>query len=151
MTVLEYWQEVLALELSLAAHLVYWALRRGYVNEDDDWSLLKEVPYDHDEVSLLCAENKLGVGEVKLFATRCEGEWYAFYFAADALSAKLLHEERFGVCADVVQTELLQYRSVTVEGTGRVVDFLTLKKERAVFPVFVGLMQAGVMVLHQWA
>lgn len=79
----------------------------------------------------------------------CEEPWYAFYFATDPLSAKLLHEERFGVCSGVVQAELLKYRSVYVEGTGRVVDFLTLKKEQATFPSFVGLMQVGVLVLYQ--
>lgn len=150
MTVREYWQEVVALELLFAAHLVYLALQRGYVNESDDWSMLANVPYVREEVSLLCAGNELGIGKVKLFVVSCERNWYAFYFAVDALSAKLLHEERFGVCTDVVQAELLQYRSVSVEGTGRDVDFLTLKKEQATFPAFVGLMQAGVMVLHQW-
>lgn len=148
MTVREYWQEVLALELSFVAHMVYWALQRGYVNEHDDWSLLADVPYVREEVSRLCEKNELGIGTVKLLAVSCEGAWYAFYFATDALSVKLLHEERFGVCTGVVQAELLQYRSVYVEGTGRNVDFLTLKKEQATSPAFIGLMQAGVMVLH---
>lgn len=67
MTVREYWQEVLALELSFVAHMVYWALQRGFVNEHDDWSLLADVPYVGDEVSALCAKNELGIGMVKHF------------------------------------------------------------------------------------
>ncbi|MFC7686248.1 hypothetical protein [Ureibacillus sp. GCM10028918] len=82
-----------------AAHLIYYATRKGKVKLQDPVSKLFEMnltPKEQEEIRKIHVEDILDMRKIKLYAIKRGATTYVFYFAHNAWEARELHYQLYG-------------------------------------------------------
>lgn len=140
LTVSEFLEGAVEMNMSFVAHTIFWALKNGLVNSDDDSKRLFNIPLNELEIQQMTEQNLLGVEQVKLFVITTNKEGlYAFYFATDSLSAHSLHRKMFGDdIANITNGKRLWANIMHFTKHDMHTNFFEYRKQFVEFPVYIG-------------
>lgn len=150
-TVGELFEFAVEMDMSLVAHSIYWALTNGKVDANDNMEKLKKVQSDEAEILRLHKTNLLGTGRNKLYAVKTQTkDWFAFYFAEQALDVFRLHREKFRETnVHLLPADRLLCGVMASAETGKEEFLFERKKRMAEFPAYVGHARAGELVMFR--
>lgn len=150
-TVGEFFEFAVEMNMSLVSHNIYWALTNGKIGVNDSVEKLKNVNSDETEVLHLHKTNLLGIGRIKLYAIKTKTkDWFAFYFAEHSLDVFRLHGEKFGERDVHIQNADRLVSKVMASAENGKEEFLFERKKRiAEFPAYIGHAKAGEAVMYQ--
>ncbi|WP_153733154.1 hypothetical protein [Sporosarcina obsidiansis] len=136
-TVGEFFEFTVEMDMSLVSHNIYWALLNGKIGVNDGVEKLKKVKSDEEAVLHLHKANVLGIGRIKLFAIKTKTkDWFAFYFAEHSLDVFRLHEEKFGEYeVDILNANRLASKVMASAENGKE-EFMFERKKLIYFPIF---------------
>ncbi|WP_153722973.1 hypothetical protein [Sporosarcina cascadiensis] len=150
-TVGEFFEFAVEMDMSLVAHNIYWALTNGIIGVNDSVEKLKKVKSDDAAVLHLHKTNLLGIGRIKLYAIKTQTkDWFAFYFAEHSLDVFRLHGEKFGENnVNIINAGRLLSKVMASAENGTEEFLFERKKRIAEYPAYVGHAWVGEMVMHQ--
>ncbi|MGN7477253.1 hypothetical protein ACTHOQ_05300 [Solibacillus silvestris] len=135
--------EMIKYEENFGAYWIYLALKKGYLQKQDDPSRIYDVPFTAEEINEIREMDErdvLGINRVKLYATRVSPTSYALYFAKTPYDAQMLHAKIYGHKPSKWHSIYNQhkYSSIRVGKTGEEIYIFILKDRLKVFPHYLG-------------
>ena len=138
MTVGEELAEAIYYDDPFLAHTLYFALLKGYVQEDDPRSKLP-TDLDYETITKMRDDNLLQMCTIKLFNIPLGEGRHAIYLARSEDDARAKHFKIYGRLAQrVIDASHRMDGSLYWNDTGVSKTFREMKREALEFPSFVG-------------
>ena len=137
-TVKEELAEAIYYDEPFLAHTLYYALQKGYVQEDDPISKLP-TDMDYKAITKMRDDNWLQMCTIKLFTIPLNQDRYAIYLARDEDDVRAKHFKIYGWLAQrVIDASHRMDASLYWNDTGVSKTFREMKREALEFPSYVG-------------
>lgn len=135
--------EMIKYEQNFGAYWIYLALKKGYLQKEDDPSRIYEVPFTEEEIAEIREMNQrdvLGINRIKLYATSVSPTQYALYFAQTPYDAQMLHASIYGTKPTKWHSIYNQhkYTSIYHKETDEEIYMFVLKERVKEFPYYIG-------------
>ena len=142
-TVYELLLEMIKHEENFGAYWIYLALKKGYLQKQDDPSRIYDVPFTEaeiEEIRQMDERDVLGLNCIKLYATCVSPTRYALYFAKTPYDAQNLHSSIYGHKPTRWHSIYNQhkYTSLYTSESGEEIYIFVLKERVKEFPYFIG-------------
>lgn len=140
MTVNEFLEGSIEMNMNLSAHTIYWALIKGLVNGTDNAEKMFEIEIDEKEIAQMTERNILGIEQIKLYVISTKKkDLYAFYFATDGLAARSLHQSLFGDdVSNISNGSRLWGKTMHFAKHDIETSFFDYRKQFIQFPAYIG-------------
>lgn len=150
-TVQEVFRLTTDLDLKWLGHRVFWALKEGKVQAEDNVERLNEIDYDDVAIEALIAQNKLEIGKIKLYvAETATPELFAFYFAENVLEVSMLHQALFREKPiRIVDGEDLTGKAFEFQDEREAEILFMYRSKISAFPCYLGHAWAGERVFYR--
>ncbi|MER2169449.1 MAG: hypothetical protein ABS938_02320 [Psychrobacillus psychrodurans] len=130
-------------EENFGAYWIYLALKKGYLQKEDDPKRIYDVPFTDEEIAEIKAMEKrdvLGINQIKLYATSIPNAKYALYFARTPYDAQMLHSTIYGSKPTKWHSIYNQhkYTSILHIETNEEIYLFMLKERVIEFPYYIG-------------
>lgn len=147
-TVYELLLEMIKHEENFGAYWIYLALKKGYLQKQDDPSRIYDVPFTEaeiEEIRQMDERDVLGLNCIKLYAASVSPVRYALYFAQSPYDAQSLHSSIYGHKPSKWHSIYNQhkYSSVFTRDTDEEIYIFMLKERVKEFPYFIGEIAVG--------
>ncbi|MER2155802.1 MAG: hypothetical protein ABS917_16540 [Solibacillus sp.] len=135
--------EMIKHEENFGAYWIYLALKKGYLQKEDDPKRIYDVPFTDEEIAEINAMNErdvLGINRIKLYATNISDTKYALYFARTPYDAQILHSNIYGSKPTKWHSIYNQhkYTSILHSETNEEIYLFMLKERVKEFPYYIG-------------
>ncbi|MER2121026.1 MAG: hypothetical protein ABS935_12210 [Solibacillus sp.] len=135
--------EMIKHEENFGAYWIYLALKKGYLQKEDDPKRIYDVPFTDEEIAEINAMNErdvLGINRIKLYATNISDTKYALYFARTPYDAQMLHSNIYGTKPTKWHSIYNQhkYTSILHNETNEEIYLFMLKERIREFPYYIG-------------
>lgn len=135
--------EMIKHEENFGAYWIYLALKKGYLQKEDDPKRIYDVPFTDEEIAEINAMNErdvLGINRIKLYATNISDTKYALYFARTPYDAQILHFNIYGSKPTKWHSIYNQhkYTSILHNETNEEIYLFMLKERVKEFPYYIG-------------
>lgn len=130
-------------EENFGAYWIYLALKKGYLQKEDDPKRIYDVPFTDEEIAEIKAMKErdvLGINRIKFYATSISDTKYALYFARTPYDAQMLHSNIYGSKPTKWHSIYNQhkYTSILLNETNEEIYLFMLKERVKEFPYYIG-------------
>lgn len=130
-------------EENFGAYWIYLALKKGYLQKEDNPNRIYDVPFTDEEIAEIKTMNErdvLGINRIKLYATNITDIKYALYFARTPYDAQTLHSNIYGTKPTKWHSIYNQhkYTSILHTETNEEIYLFMLKERVKEFPYYIG-------------
>ena len=135
--------EMIKHEENFGAYWIYLALKKGYLQKEDDPKRIYDVPFTDEEIAEIKKMDErdvLGINQIKLYATSISDTKFALYFARTPYDAQMLHSTIYGSKPTKWHSIYNQhkYTSILHNETNEEIYLFMLKERVKEFPYYVG-------------
>lgn len=151
MTVQEFLEGAVNLDMKRVAHTIFWAIQEGHVKGSDDSNKLLTLHLHDAAISWLTEQNVLGLERIKLFAVKCNpaDELYAFYFAENVEDVDRLHRTLFRqpiekiTNASRLMPKIMHFVKDDID-----TSFFSYRDKIVEYPAYIGHAYAGQPIIY---
>lgn len=151
MSVQEFLEGAVNLDMKCVAHTIFWAIQEGHVKGTDHSSKLLDLHFHDSAIRWLTEQNVLGLERIKLFAVKDnrQDEFYAFYFAETIEEVQQLHQELFKNRVEKItracrlMPKIMHFVNDDIE-----TSFFTYREKKVEFPTYIGHAIAGQSTIY---